>query len=269
MVVVVRDHGAERAGGRRRNLFPCLTCAAPSPAVLSAQSTLLVSMAGLAGLLDPDCGGTNPLLSLTNHYREDAARAAVLGGEQPAGPEHGLVREFLSETRQAVGPARPANTFRMEGLLAELRELQPDSRVSRQPQLGPAVAELAAEESWAAEYLDTEDSSVLDWSQQYIRDHRLAGPDPLLAPPVRWADEYLAEAPMLKQRDTARAPNFATLEPAPVLDPLEFQDFIDSVGKSTEGSLGKQIRCECWLAGKRDRGDKSYCMHELDRIKSL
>ena len=41
-----------------------------------------------------------------------------------------------------VGPARPANTFRMEGLLAELRELQPDSRVSRQPRLGPAVAAL-------------------------------------------------------------------------------------------------------------------------------
>lgn len=78
----------------------------------------------MRGLVEADCGGTNPLVGLTSRYREDRARVAE--GVARVGPaqvtEQGLVREFLAETRDVA--SRPQHTFRMDSLLREMREME-------------------------------------------------------------------------------------------------------------------------------------------------
>jgi hypothetical protein len=74
------------------------------------------------------------------------------------------------------------------------------------PRQAPAVADLATTgETWAAEYLDTE-QNVIDWSREYLKENSLGGPDPLnhsegfvrnqnAAP--KWAQDYLTDLPRL------------------------------------------------------------------------
>jgi len=184
----------------------------------------------MRGLVEPDCGGVNPLVRLTNRYTADRARVAEgVGTSRQAGQDgrvssQGLVREFLAETRDVA--ARPTHTFRMDSLLSEMREIEGRQI---QPRPGPGVAVLARTgESWANEFVDS-DQNVIDWSREYLATHSLAGPDPLAEAPqlhplptdVRWAEDYLADVPVLEE--------------APVLRAEEFEQFMASVGQQSTG----------------------------------
>ena len=106
--------------------------------------------------------------------------------------------------------------------------------------------------------MDT-DQNVIDWSRDFLAEHSLGGPDPIMAQnmssgaslgqdEVLWAEQYLDDVPTLQN----------TISNGPSLDPQEFQDFIASVGKesstaSTTGVLQGEntcsrlniIECEC------------------------
>ena len=216
----------------------------------------------MKGLVEGECGGSNPLMRLTTHYTQDKGHVddgvrirGILGNQTLT--ENGLVQEFLSETHQVT--SRPPQTFRMDSLLQEMRDIEGPRSLGAVPRQAPAVADLATTgETWAAEYLDTE-QNVIDWSREYLKENSLGGPDPLnhsegfvrnqnAAP--KWAEEYLTDLPVIDQ-------NISALEDVPTLDPQEFEDFIASVGKeaksktgvssSAAATLGKEIVCECSL----------------------
>jgi len=127
----------------------------------------------------------------------------------------------------------------MDSLLQEMRDIEGPRSLGAVPRQAPAVADLATTgETWAAEYLDTE-QNVIDWSREYLKENSLGGPDPLnhsegfvrnqnTAP--KWAEEYLTDLPVIDQ-------NIA-LEDVPTLDPQEFEDFIASVGKEAKSKTG-------------------------------
>jgi len=189
----------------------------------------------MRGLVEPECGGVNPLVRLTNRYTADRARVVEgvgLGSREVVGQgkvsSQGLVTEFLAETRDVA--ARPVHTFRMDSLLSEMREIEGRQI---QPRPGPGVAALARTgESWANEFVDSEEN-VIDWSREYLATHSLSGPDPLAEVPqlhpipadVRWAEDYLADVPVLEE--------------APVLAVDEFEQFMASVGQ--QGTAGNQL----------------------------
>ena len=110
----------------------------------------------------------------------------------------------------------------MEALLQEMRDME-----TLVPRQAPPVASLAtsggsgaararvtchvsgADDTWAAEYLDTE-QNVIDWSREFLAEHTasLGGPDPVVgvaAGTARargaelWAAEYLDSVPSLAQ----------------------------------------------------------------------
>ena len=94
----------------------------------------------MKGLLEGDCGGSNPLLSLASHYTQD--RGYVNEGIRGVRSDDDvLVQEFLSETRQVT--ARPPQTFRMDTLLQEMRDIETQRSLGAVPRQAPAVADLA------------------------------------------------------------------------------------------------------------------------------
>ncbi|XP_073993738.1 peroxisomal biogenesis factor 5 [Rhodnius prolixus] len=148
----------------------------------------------LRKLVEGDCGGANSLVSLTSHFVQDRGlkdegfhgfsdSIASANSEQ-------LVQEFLEETM--VQSTQP---FRMDSLLAEMRDLE--GRMG--PIRSPPVSQLAIEEdvqAWAQQYLNAgkhfdehaepgiwtaEPNDVLDPSSDYL--------DLGIGP--KWATEYL------------------------------------------------------------------------------
>jgi len=206
----------------------------------------------MKGLVEGDCGGTNPLLNLASHYTQDRGyvNEGLQGGQLNVqlgpGQEGGLVREFLSETHQVT--SRPPQTFRMDSLLQEMRDIESQRSLGAIPRQAPPVADLATSgDTWAAEYLDTVDTdqNVIDWSRDFLAEHSLGGPDPVMAQhlssgtslgqdEVLWAEQYLDDVPTL-QNSTSNGPS---------LDPQEFQEFIASVGK--ERSSAAVIQDNAW-----------------------
>ena len=190
-----------------------------------------------------------------------------------------MVREFLAETRSVT--ARPPQTFRMDSLLQEMRDMESLGAVPRQ---APPVSSLASQDdTWAQELLDTE-QNVIDWSRDFLAEHTatLGGPDPVLTrsgghhhhseviPGLedKWAEQYLEDVPSLltesdaeAEQSMAEARQGRGAAPPPHLDPQEFQDFIASVGKDRSVTApvsasvnlqdgnnpenGNVIECEC------------------------
>lgn len=100
----------------------------------------------LRELVDPECGGANPLMRLGNHIVSDVAHKdeGISGSGRMndfAGPstsrgfndfsETQLVNEFLGQMR-----APPPQTFRMDALLQEMREMD----AQRHPIQAPTVS---------------------------------------------------------------------------------------------------------------------------------
>ena len=181
----------------------------------------------MKGLVEGECGGSNPLMRLTSHYTSD--RAHLQDGLGPATniSEQGLVTEFLAETRHVT--SRLPQTFRMDTLLQEMREIESPRHLGVVPRVAPSVADLAvtgnketvdwcrahgiaSDDSWAAEYFQT-DKNVIDWSKEFLEESTTswAGPDPLHSLPVEgeqlWAEQYLTDVPTLLQPVSSPAIN--------------------------------------------------------------
>lgn len=113
----------------------------------------------LRELVDPECGGANPLMRLGSHLMQDAAHkddgVSGLPTQMPGGPQFAsqpigegqLVGEFLGQMH-----APPPQTFRMDALLQEMRDIDARNNPAQLAR-APAVAdEINKGAAWISQF---------------------------------------------------------------------------------------------------------------------
>lgn len=105
-------------------------------------------------VVEPDCSGANSLMRLGNQVRRDAAfkdeglgpgtSASFINRSQQFGSD--LVNEFLGQI------AAPPQTFRMDSLLQEMREIDAQSFHNRIVRAPPVIEEVNSGIDWANEF---------------------------------------------------------------------------------------------------------------------
>lgn len=109
----------------------------------------------LRDLVEPDCSGANSLMRLGNQIRRDAAfkdeglgssSASFVNRSQQFGSDQ-LVNEFLGQI------AAPPQTFRMDSLLQEMREIDAQSFHNRIIRAPPVIEEVNSGIDWSNEFL--------------------------------------------------------------------------------------------------------------------
>ncbi|RDD42405.1 Peroxisomal targeting signal 1 receptor [Trichoplax sp. H2] len=149
-------------------------------------------------LAEGECGGANPLMKMTSHFMQDKSmrqeglirpgvvHPAELERQFLHASEHELVNEYL---RQDPRLHRPPETFRMEGLLKEMKEIE-HSHQMRAPITAPGVSDIVATE-WANDFVaNTPFMHEQELEEQYRAIQNSATGD---HPPTQWADEYLQD----------------------------------------------------------------------------
>lgn len=138
----------------------------------------------LRDLVDPECGGANPLMRLGNQLINDAAhkddgisgRSGIVPGPsfigqsqstQPFDEAH-LVNEFVGQMAATVPPPQ---SFRMDALLQEMREIDAHNYPTQVMRAPPILDEINNGITWANEYR-TDDGNN---SQQINVEENLAG----------------------------------------------------------------------------------------------
>lgn len=118
----------------------------------------------LRELVDADCGGANALMRLGNHFAQDMAHkedgisrggfgaGSTFFGRDPingetAGADH-LVSEFLGQ----AGPMHPPQTFRMDALLQEMRDIDAGKFQPQHLRAPAVIEEVRNEAAWANEF---------------------------------------------------------------------------------------------------------------------
>lgn len=101
-------------------------------------------------LVEPECGGANPLMNLGRQVRKDVALQdeGLAGGRSSfAGGDRELVNEFMGQ----IAPV--PQTFRMNELLQEMREI--DAQNHRQQQIvgaGRSIEFAPGDAAWADQF---------------------------------------------------------------------------------------------------------------------
>lgn len=120
----------------------------------------------LRDLVEGECGGANSLVRLTTHFVQD--RAHKEEGLRHHFPQHSaenfaestcnqLVQEFLDENISQHGISSAPQTFHMDSLLQEMREIESTRQCSLPPIPAPGVAEALADPAsacWAEQFLE-------------------------------------------------------------------------------------------------------------------
>lgn len=158
-------------------------------------------------LVEQECGGSNPLMKLTSHFTQDRALQQegiqnTIFGQQHAPflekplssiTKEEMVEEFISETQRHLHHNVAPQTFNMDSLLQEMREIE---RTCQPPLPGPGVADLATSRNWAEEYLASEDivqdSPLADWSKEFFPEQQMLNPD--IITDTRWTEEYITSS---------------------------------------------------------------------------
>lgn len=227
------------------------------------------------GLAEGECGGVNPLMTVTTHVTKDRAyqqerfhhnslsQQSLLDAKPfaEAHDDDALVKEFLSH-QYAKSRAMP-QTFQMGSLLQEMQEIE---KMRQPPIQGPGIADLATAGNWEDEYLAVEAISENNLSSNWVEEFGEQHPDTLSSNAVlheiKWAEEFLdreASSPIhtasVQDLDNEKwadefstrnnladtAKEFASTVKDPKITATEFMKFVKRLGESelTEGDTSE------------------------------
>lgn len=244
----------------------------------------------MRGLVDGECGGANPLMSLTGHFTQDKALreeglphvfwppgATPISKPLGEATEDELVSEFLHSRVPSLHTRAP-HTFKMDGLLADLAlsENWTEEFLAQEP-------EAVEEEDWSREFTDQADSmpSPSRWAEEYLQQSEeklwLGETEGVMA--EKWCEEYQPEDDLQKEAKSLLSkvtdPKLANSQTSAErwvdeFTPLEndFQnakaaveadtDFWDKLQEEWEEMAKRDAEAHPWLSDFQDLSAKSY-----------